>query len=313
MANNVSTRRRGLGRGLGALIQNTAEARPLQSAPADQMIDASGAREVAIDQIVPNPRQPRAKFDETALEELATSIRSHGVIQPLIVTQNPERADNFFLIAGERRWRAARLAELETVPVIVREASSSQLIEWALIENIQREDLNPLEEASAYQTLIEEFGLTQDRVAERVGKSRPTIANAVRLLRLPSLLQQAVIDELISAGHARALLSLEDEPAMAQAFEIVTQRGLNVRQTEALVKQLLTAAATPSPQAREPVNEPMIEPHIAHLENRFRMVLGTRVNLARQPNGSGRLVIHFYSDDDLAQLYELIAGGDEPE
>jgi ParB family chromosome partitioning protein len=306
MGSNHPGKKRGLGRGLGALLINTES--NLSETPINGSM-TTGIQHVTLGVIQPNPRQPRAHFDQAALEELATSIRTHGILQPLIVTRNPDQAGHYYLVAGERRWRAARLANLDTAPVLVREASPSQLIEWALIENIQRADLNPLEEANAYQTLINEFGLTQDEVAEQVGKSRPAIANAVRLLRLPTSIQHALVANQISAGHARALLPLEEKTACERAFQEIIRHNLNVRQTEALVKRLLSAPETPP--AEPSASEPVVEPHIVYLENRFRGILGTRVNLSRNANGSGRLVIHFYDDDDLAQLYQMIAGSDE--
>ncbi|HHY58792.1 MAG TPA: ParB/RepB/Spo0J family partition protein [Chloroflexi bacterium] len=202
--------------------------------------DAGGVQMLAIDRLLPNPHQPRAAFDPAALDELAASIRAHGIIQPLVVTAAPEAPGYFWLIAGERRWRAARLAGLQAVPAILREATPQQLMEWALVENVQRADLNAIEEAAAYQALMEEFGLTQAEVAERVGKSRPVIANTVRLLGLPLAAQQAVIDGVITAGHARALLGLPDAAAIMRALAEVTKRQLNVRQTEELVRRLCT-------------------------------------------------------------------------
>ena len=209
-------------------------------------------------------------------------------------------------MAGERRWRAAQLAGLETVPVAVREASQQQFMEWALVENVQRDDLNPLEEAAAYQALLEEFGLTQVDVAERVGKSRSAIANTVRLLALPPVAQQAIIDGQITAGHARALLALPTEAAMAGALALILEHDLSVRQTEALVKKL--AAPPAAPAAAVPPAPPAAAPQLRHLEDRFRAVLGTKVNLNRNPDGSGRLVVHFYSDDDLDAIYRLVTG-----
>jgi ParB family transcriptional regulator, chromosome partitioning protein len=298
MGNPLPARKRGLGRGLGALIRNTESYHPNDvEAPAP----VAGLQTLPVAAIQPNPRQPRMEFDPDALAELAASIRQHGILQPLIVTEDPHQAGRYFLVAGERRWRAAQVAGLDTAPALVREASPSQLLEWALIENVQRADLNPLEEASAYQALMDEFGLTQDEVAERVGKSRPAVANLVRLL-----VQAAVTTGEISAGHARALLRLEEKPAvLVRTLELIQSKALSVRQTEALVAQLLEADAAPPAKAE-------VHPQLSHLENRFRTVLGTRVNLSRNANGSGRLTIHFYNDDDLEQLYQLITGGDEP-
>ncbi len=296
-------KKRGLGRGLGALIMDTAltPANPEVVAQAD----AGGVQMLAIDRLLPNPHQPRAAFDPAALDELAASIRAHGIIQPLVVTAAPAAPGYFWLIAGERRWRAARLAGLQAVPAILREATPQQLMEWALVENVQRADLNAIEEAAAYQALMEEFGLTQAEVAERVGKSRPVIANTVRLLGLPLAAQQAVIDGVITAGHARALLGLPDAAAIMRALAEVTKRQLNVRQTEELVRRLCTPLPEPAPAADA---DPEVQRHLQHLENRFRAALGTKVSLNRNQDGTGKLIVHFYNDDDLEAIYHLIAG-----
>ena len=262
--------------------------------------------QVRVAALQPNPHQPRSNFDPATLLELADSIRAHGVIQPLVVTAAPGRAGAYWIIAGERRWRAAQLADLATVPVVVREASQQQLMEWALVENVQRDDLNPLEEATAYQALMEEFGLTQASVAARVGKSRSAVANTVRLLALPSVAQQALIDERIAAGHARALLSLPEPALMEQALALIIQHDLSVRQTEALVKKLATPPAAPVSATPQPV--PSDQPQVRHLEDRFRAAFGTKVSLNRNADGSGQLVVHFYSDDDLDSIYRLVAG-----
>lgn len=323
MTSSINSRRRALGRGLSALIVDTSSASTLAPAPE---VQPSGVQLCAIDAIQPNPQQPRVAFDEEALQELAASIRTHGIIQPLIVTENPHAPGAYWLIAGERRWRAARLAGLTEAPIIVREASPQQLLELALIENIQRADLNAIEEGSAYLTLIEEFGLTHSEIAERVGKSRSAVTNTVRLRQAPESLQKAVIDNLISAGHARALLGLKDEELLERVLQQVIQQDLNVRQTEVLVKHLAEAAA--SAERENPAEEANAEPpfseahlleemrlvdehQLGYLENRFRSVLGTRVNLSRNANGSGRLVIHFYSDEDLDNIFHQITGGDQ--
>jgi len=297
-------KKRGLGRGLGALIMDTA----LTPASAEivAQAEAGGVQMVVVDQLSPNPHQPRATFEPTALAELADSIRTHGIIQPLVVTAAPDRPAHFWLIAGERRWRAAIMAGLREVPVIVREATPQQLMEWALVENVQRADLNPLEEATAFQALMAEFGLTQAEVAERVGKSRPAIANTVRLLSLPVEAQQAVIDGQISAGHARALLGLPDHAAIRTALPDVIKRDLSVRQTEALVRHLCAQASAPTPG--EDTVTPEIQHHLQFLEDRFRSALGTKVSLNRGADGAGKLIVHFYSDEDLESIYRLIAG-----
>jgi ParB family chromosome partitioning protein len=278
------------------------------SAEVAAQAEAGGVRLVAVDQLSPNPHQPRTLFDETALQELADSIRTHGIIQPLVVTADHSRDGAYWLVAGERRWRAARLAGVADVPVIVREASPQQLMEWALVENVQRADLNPLEEATAYVALMEEFGLTQAQVAERVGKSRSAVANSTRLLNLPLDAQQAVTDGRISAGHARTLLALPDHASMTRALGEILRRDLNVRQTEALVKRLAEVEPETAPPA--PV-DPRLQAHLTHMESRFRAAFGTRVSLSRNQDGSGRLIVHFFSDDDLDALYRLVAGEDE--
>jgi ParB family chromosome partitioning protein len=250
--------------------------------------------------ITPNPMQPRTALEPEALAELAASIREHGLIQPLIVTQQgPER---YQLIAGERRWQAAQMAGLSTVPVMVKEATPQQVLELALVENIQRADLNPLEEASAFRQLVDEFGLTQEQVADRVGKSRVAVTNTLRLLRLPAEVQQALADGTIHEGHARAMLALPTSEAQVAALKTVTSKALSVRQTEELVRRLL---AGPSPRKPErPVN-----PENEALEEEFRETLGTKVNLYKNRRGRGRLVIHFYSEEELQTIYDVIVGG----
>lgn len=303
-----SKRKRGLGRGLGALITKSTAA---SQADADQLIaqaEAGGIREVPTSAIQANPHQPRSHFDPDSLAELSASIREHGIIQPLIVTESPDQPQRFWLIAGERRWRAARQAGLQAVPVIVREATPQQLLEWALVENVQRADLSPLEEAAAYSSLMSDFSLTQMQVADRVGKSRSAVANAVRLLGLPPAAQSALNDQLISAGHARALLSLEEEEDIQRALGQVLDRELNVRQTEALVRRWLEAPEEAEPPPEEP---PHMRAHLRLLEDRFRSRLGTKVSLDRKTDGSGRLVIHFFSDDDLETIYREILGDEE--
>jgi len=278
--------RRGLGRGLEALIP-TAEEQP------------GGVLQVPVGAIRPNPMQPRSGMDAEALQELANSILEHGLIQPLIVTQlGPE---NYQLIAGERRWQAAKLAGLAAVPVIVKEATPQQALELALVENIQRADLNPLEEAAAFQQLVDDFGMTQERVAERVGKSRVTVTNTLRLLRLPGEVREALGSGEIHEGHARALLGLPTPEAQTAALKVVTKRALSVRQTEELVRRLTAAAPVVRPKPAPP-------PETAALEERFRQSLGTKVNLFRSRKGAGRLVIHFYSEEELQAIYDAIVG-----
>jgi len=279
----VSKSRRALGRGLDALI------------PASE--SKAGAAEVTIALVSPNPHQPRQSISEDSLVELVASIREHGVIQPLVVTQ---LGDEYQLIAGERRWRAAQLAGLTTVPVIIKETTPQQMLELALVENVQRADLNPLEEAGAYRQLMDEFGLTQEEVADRVGKSRTAVANTVRLLRLPEDIKEALAAERISEGHARALLSLPTPRLQRQALAVIEARGLNVRQTEALVRQMLAEPKESAPRAE-------LSPQDQDAVDRFQQRLGTKVNLVRGKKG-GRVVIHFYSEEELQAIYEAIVG-----
>ena len=282
--------RAGLGKGLGALIPGG--------------VPAPGLKRVSLDTIIPNPRQPRSVFDPQALEELAASIREVGLIQPLIVQQLPDSGEagqaRYQLITGERRLRAARLAGLQQVEVIVKEATPQQMLELALVENIQRADLNPLEEAQAYEQLIEEFGLTQEAIADRVGRSRVGVANTVRLLRLPEEVKQALLSGAISEGHARALLMLDEDEARLLALRTVIKRHLSVRQTEELVRRLQAATRTISRQSTR-------SPEAEALEGKFRESLGTKVDLFRSRKG-GKLVVYFYSDEDLQALYERIVG-----
>lgn len=279
--------RRGLGRGLDELI-------PTGDEP------AVGLLQVPIDAIKPNPRQPRTKVQESSLTDLAASIREHGVIQPLVVTHSTD--GSYQLIAGERRWRASRLAGLEEVPVIVKEAAPQDMLALALVENIQRADLNPLEEALAFQHLVEDFGLSQGEVAEQVGKSRSAVANLMRLLSASAEVQQALLDGEITEGHGRALLGLPTDEAQATALARVLQKQLSVRETEALVRRMRSiedVGATPEREAEDP--------QIRALEERFCTALGTRVRL-RHNKQQGRVVIYYYSDEEFQALYQRLTG-----
>ena len=297
-------RRHGLGRGLGALLGRADSHDEVEvEEEADQGSDG-GIGEVPVDAIEPNPHQPRTRFEPASLVELATSVREHGVIQPLIVAERPDQPDRYWLIAGERRWRAARQAGLGVVPAVVREATSQQLLELALVENLQRDDLSPLEEAAAFSVLIDQFNLTQAQVAYRVGKSRSAVANAVRLLGLPTEVQAALNDRMISAGHARALLGLDSDEDKCRAVDQIVARELSVRQAEELVRRWQE-----EPTVKETEEAPAhLQAQMRHWENRFRDRLSTKVKLDRKTDGSGRLVIHFYSDEDLETIYRAIVG-----
>ena len=297
-------RRHGLGRGLGALLGRSDSQDEVESEEQVNRESNGGISEVPVDSIEPNPHQPRTRFEPASLVELATSIREHGVIQPVIVAERPDQPQRYWLIAGERRWRAARQAGLPVLPAVVREATSQQLLELALVENLQRDDLSPLEEASAFSVLIDQFSLTQAQVAYRVGKSRSAVANAVRLLGLPTEIQAALNDRMISTGHARTLLSLDSDDDKRRALDQIVTRELNVRQAEELVRMWQE-----EPAEREREEEPShLQAQMRYWENRFRDRLSTKVNLDRKADGSGRLVIHFYSDEDLETIYREIVG-----
>jgi ParB family transcriptional regulator, chromosome partitioning protein len=305
----MSPQPRGLGRGLGALIPAGPPPAPTDGVDVVEGPVGGGIRDVAVDNIMPNPRQPRSVIAPDALAELAASIREHGLIQPIIVTHAPPTEKVAFqLIAGERRWRAAQLAGLKTVPVLVKEATPQQLLELALVENIQRADLNALEEAAAFQALVAEFGLSQQEVADRVGKSRVAVANILRLLRLPDQVKALLVEGALSEGHARALLALDDDDALIRAAEQVVARDLTVRQTEELARRLQAVTDTAQAVADEPnaADDPDIS-HTRRLEEAFRGALGTKVSLTRGRRG-GKLIIHFYSDEELGSIYEHIVG-----
>jgi len=268
-------RRSGLGRGLESLI-------PVGPAPGDQRRssdndDGLGAREISLDSIVANPYQPRSAMDGQRLEELAASIRTHGLMQPLIVTEAPTPG-TYELIAGERRWRASRIAGLKTVTVIVREATPQAKLELALVENVVRADLSPLEEAVAYKQLIDDFGLTQAEIGERVGRTRVSITNTLRLLSPPTQVQEALAQGHLSEGHARALLGLPSLSDQVAALDLVLTRGLNVRQTEDLVRRWATLQKTAPATDRRSAD-------VVHFEERLRSTLGTRVALKKATDG----------------------------
>ena len=282
-------KRPALGKGLSALIPDSFE--PISSSP----------MAVDIDRLTPNEMQPRGNMDPAALEELSRSIASNGIIQPIVVRKV---GDRFHIIAGERRWRAAKLAGLRQVPIVVRDVApgaEKSLLEVALIENIQREDLNPIEEALAYRRLADQFEMTQEAIATAVGKDRVTVANTVRLLKLPEDIRAEVASGVLSMGHARALLALPDEAEQRRLARDVVARGLSVRETETLVKR------TSEPLA--PVKAPAADVHTRAAEDRLRLVLGTRVRIVRRGT-RGRIEIDFGSEDELIRIYEHLTERD---
>jgi ParB family chromosome partitioning protein len=259
-------------------------------------IETDQLREIDIDRILPNAHQPRKNFDEDALNELADSIREHGVIQPVVVSALD---DGFFqLIAGERRWRASQRAGLMRIPVVVREAGAHDALELALIENLQREDLNPMEEAQAYERLISDFGMTQEEVARRVGKNRATIANMLRLLRLPPEVQQWLRENRLSTGHAKALLSLSDLNAILDSARKIIQGNYSVRQAEMLVSRYSSGTKDDSAGSAETV-----DPNVTAAIHALEQVLGTKVTV-QESGGKGKIEIHFYSFEEMDRLYE---------
>jgi ParB family chromosome partitioning protein len=283
-----------LGRGLEALLGHAKEEQPQGS----QILD------LAVSQIHPNPNQPRQDFDPVALGELVESIHRNGILQPVIVRAD---ADGYQLIAGERRWRAAMQAGLATVPAIVRTATDNETLELALVENIQRQDLNPIEQARAYKELIERFGLTQEEASSRLGKNRSSIANMLRLLDLPQDIQDAVSRGTLSMGHARALLGLSDRNEQRRLATRVQADDLSVRQTERLVAdRLRRSRATPAPDGPRPA-------HLTDLERQLREALGTRVTIIQHKNSStGRISIDFFSHDDFQRVLACIVGPKSP-
>jgi ParB family chromosome partitioning protein len=289
----MSTQKKGLGRGLSALIPSAQETG----------VERRATHEVAVDRISPSPFQPRRTFDAAKIEELAASIRNQGIIQPLVVRP---KGDGFELIAGERRWRAAMKAGLSRVPVVVRDASDHEALQLALVENLQREDLNPIEEASGYRRLQEEFHWSQEEMAERVGKSRPAIANSLRLLSLPAEVQQEVAAGNLPAGQARALLGLHTDALIVCACRDVIARGLSTRETEKMVRLLLMGR-----KRRRGV--PLIDPDLKSIVENLQRALGTRVRLIPKARSTkGKIEIEYYAMADLERIIQTITGNAPP-
>lgn len=295
---------RRLGRGLGSLLgQGSTESTQAGGAgPSDQV------HELPLKVIRPNPAQPRKVFDSEHLEELKQSIEAHGVLQPILV--RPAASGQYEIISGERRWRAARLAGLQSIPVVVRVADDAQSLELAIVENVQRQDLDPIEKAKGFQILHEHFGLNHEAIAARVGLQRSTIANFVRLLELPKEVQDGVSAGLVSMGHARALLGLKDTVERQTAFEQVVRQGLSVRDTERLVQA--SNAPNPAPEAQKRVPEPpkSREAWVGTLEARMREHIGAKVELQKGKGYRGRIVVHFNGREDLERITELLGPKD---
>ncbi len=292
--------KKGLGKGLDSLITNKVE-KPVEPKVEGNVESASGAILMNINKVEPNREQPRKKFDEDALLELSESIKQFGVLQPLLVTK---RDDYYEIIAGERRWRAAKLAGVKEVPVIVKKLTEQEIMIISLLENIQREDLNPIEEAQGYKRLIEEFNLKQDEVAEQVSKSRTAVTNAMRLLKLNEKVQQMLIDEMLTTGHARALLAIEDQEKQYEVAQRIFDEKLSVRDTEKLVKNIQNE------KEDAPVAVNKIDPQLLavyrELEEQMKSVLGTKVYINPKDNKKGKLEIEYYSQDELDRIIDLI-------
>lgn len=287
----MAAKRPGLGKGLDALIPTHPEGKILS--------DFGGVLEVPLNLIDTNPHQPRRGFDDVKLNELAASIKEHGIIQPLVISaQESEEEQKYALIAGERRLRAAHIAGLNTVPAVLREADSQDHLVLALIENVQRADLNPLETATAYQSLAVEFDLSHEEIGKRVGKSRTAVTNTLRLLDLPDVVQQAIRKYQITMGHARALLGLPNIKAQSAALQSVLTQELNVRQTEDLVTQLKGKKKT------KPAKKDKKSPELKDLEEELQSALGTKVRLTRSNKGSGTITVHYYSDEEFDSLMD---------
>jgi ParB family chromosome partitioning protein len=294
--------RQALGRGLSALVPDQTAA---QMAATQTAAQGETLRDIDIDLIKPNPEQPRSRFTEAALEELAQSIRENGIIQPVVVRR---AGTGYELIAGERRWRAAQRAGLRKIPAAVREVSDDKTLEWALIENIQRQELNPIEEARAYKKLIETFELTQERLAERVGKDRVLIANHLRLLKLPADIQTLVEEGKISAGHARAILSIVEIAEQRRLAREIMERALSVRETERIAKRVngINGRSTSKPAKSEP------DANVKAAEVKLRRRLATQVQIIPDGKGTGgKIEIEYYSNNDLHRIYELLMQGEQ--
>lgn len=305
----MAVKRNGLGKGLDSLIPNKSDklTKPetkknnseVKVSPAKKVKEDQKASEILlkINQVEPNRDQPRKEFDEDALLELADSIKQFGVLQPLLVQK---KKDYYEIIAGERRWRAAKLAGLKEVPVLIKSYTDQEIVEISLIENIQRENLNPIEEAMAFKRLLEEFHLKQDEVAERVSKSRTAVTNSMRLLKLSDKVKQMIIDDMISTGHARALLAIEDEEQQYLLATKIFDEKLSVRETEKLVKSL----KNPKKEVKK------ITPEHQFIYNdiaeKMKSIMGTKVNINAKANGKGKIEIEYYSEEELERIYDLM-------
>ena len=291
----------GLGKGLDALIpagnKKTVVKKDSEPVIIEKIVEKKGVETLKITEVEPNREQPRKNFDEDALLELADSIKQYGVIQPLIVQK---KADHYEIIAGERRWRAAKMAGVKEIPVIIKDYTDQQVMEISLIENIQREDLNPIEEAMAYKNLMEEFHLKQDEIAEKVSKSRTAVTNSMRLLKLDKRVQQMMIDDMISAGHARTLITIEDPDAQYNIATKIFDEKLSVRETEKLVKLLQ------KPEVKKEKVETVNSFIYKDIEEKMKAILGTKVTVDHKSNNKGKISIEYYSNEELERILYLL-------
>lgn len=295
----MAAKGRGLGKGLDALIPSAQVPKKTKAETSAEAFDEKGQETIVkITKVEPNREQPRKNFDEDALQELADSIKQFGLLQPILVQ---DRKTYYEIIAGERRWRAAKLAGLKEVPVIIKNFSEQEIVEISLIENIQREDLNPIEEALAYKRLLTEFQLTQDEVAERVSKSRTTVTNSMRLLKLDERVQQMIIDDMITTGHARALIGIEDKNAQYELAQKIFDEKLNVREVEKLVKSI----QSPKPKKEPKKVSESLELVYRDIEEKLKQSLGTKVSIQPKENGAGRMEIEFFSHEELERITEF--------
>lgn len=295
----MAVKKKGLGKGLDSLIPDN---KPVKSSKPETEISETnelktGEQMMKINMVEPNRDQPRKKFEEDALLELSDSIKQFGVLQPLLVRK---RKDYYEIIAGERRWRAAKMAGIKEVPVIIKDYTEQEIVEIGLIENIQRENLNPIEEAMAFKRLLEEFNLKQDEVAERVSKSRTAVTNSMRLLKLDDRVQQMIVDDMISTGHARALLAIDSKDEQYEVANRVFDEKLSVRETEKLVKEIKNPK---KPKVKKIVENEFIYDDLA---NKMKEVMGTKVSISSKGNGKGKIEIEYYSDEELEHMFEMI-------
>ena len=295
----MAANKHALGKGLDSLIANNVGTAPLAENKKSE--EKPAEVKVKISKVEPNREQPRKNFDEDALLELAESIKQFGVLQPLLVQ---DRKDYYEIIAGERRWRAAKIAGLKEVPVIIKKLTEQEMVEISLIENIQRENLNPIEEALAYKRLLNEFNLKQDEVAERVSKSRTAVTNSMRLLKLNEKVQQMVIDDMLTTGHARALLGIEDQEKQYVIAQQIFDEKLSVRETEKLVKKIQKEKDLPEKKKEELDEQVALAYH--DVEEKMKLILGTKVNIRAKDNKKGKIEIEYYSMDEFNRIFEMM-------